>query len=77
MAPLVGRRFLCVSGRTPLKLAKLYDWDWRAGWIRAATSTDVSDVELQVCAHTRAHVTCALTLSVGRYVCVASQFECN
>jgi len=48
MAPLVGRRFLCVSGRTPLKLSKLYDWDWRAGWIRAATSTDLADEELQV-----------------------------
>jgi hypothetical protein len=46
--PLVGRRFLCVSGRTPLKLSKLYDWDWRAGWIRAATSTDIKDEELQV-----------------------------
>jgi hypothetical protein len=53
MAPLVGRRFLSVSGRTPLKLCKLYDWDWRAGWIRAATTTDVSDPELQVRAHTR------------------------
>jgi len=48
MTPLVGRRFLCVCGRTPLKLAKLYDWDWRAGWIRAATTADKTDPDLQV-----------------------------
>ena len=48
--PLVGRRFLSVSGKSALKLNRLYDWDWQAGWIRAATSLDLDDQELQVCA---------------------------
>ena len=46
--PLVGRRFLSVSGRVRLKLGRLYDWDWQAGWIRAATSLDPQDADLQV-----------------------------
>lgn len=46
--PLVGRRFLSVSGSSPLKLSRLYDWDWQAGWIRAATGLDPKDQELQV-----------------------------
>ena len=46
---LVGRRFLSVTGSSPPKLKNLYDWDWRAGWIRSSTSSDVDDQELQVC----------------------------
>ena len=46
---LVGRRFLSVTGQTTPKLKNLYDWDWRAGWIRSATSADCKDPDLQVC----------------------------
>ena len=46
---LVGRRFLSVTGSVTPKLKNLYDWDWRAGWIRSSTSSDPSDQELQVC----------------------------
>ena len=49
LPPLVGRRFLSVVGRTPLKLSRLYDWDWRAGWIRAVSTVDTDDPDLQVC----------------------------
>ena len=46
---LVGRRFLSVTGQITPKLKNLYDWDWRAGWIRSATSSDCKDPDLQVC----------------------------
>ena len=55
---LVGRRFLSVTGSVTHsdhsssnlpKLKHLYDWDWRAGWIRSSTSDDPGDPELQVC----------------------------
>ena len=48
---LVGRRFLSVTGRkgsSPPKLKQLYDWDWRAGWIRSSSSEDPAEPELQV-----------------------------
>ena len=55
---LVGRRFLSVTGSVTHsdssnsnnlpKLKHLYDWDWRAGWIRSSTSEDPGDPELQV-----------------------------
>ena len=45
---LVGRRFLSVTGSSCPKLKTLYDWDWRAGWIRSSSSTDSRDPELQV-----------------------------
>ena len=57
--PLVGRRFLCVSGSHPLKLSRVYDWDWQAGWIRAATSLNPRDSDIQV---GRAHEIRARTL---------------
>merc|ERR1711953_1071686 len=48
---LVGRRFLSVTGRkgsSPPKLKQLYDWDWRAGWIRSSSSEDPAEPELQL-----------------------------
>merc|ERR1712130_769958 len=45
---LVGRRFLSVTGAIPPKLNKLYEWDWRAGWIRSSSSADAEDRELQL-----------------------------
>ena len=46
--PLVGKRFLSVSSKNPLKLSRIHEWDWQAGWIRAASSLDSSDQQLQV-----------------------------
>ena len=46
--PLVGKRFLSVSSKNPLKLSRIHDWDWQAGWIRAASSLDPTDQQLQV-----------------------------
>ena len=52
---LVGRRFLSVTGQITPKLKNLYDWDWRAGWIRSATSSDCKDPDLQVCGDQGGH----------------------
>ena len=49
---LVGRRFLSVTGSTTPKLSKLYEWDWRAGWIRSSSSKDPKSKDLQVGAKT-------------------------
>ena len=49
---LVGRRFLSVTGSTTPKLSKLYEWDWRAGWIRSSSSKDPKSKDLQVGAET-------------------------
>lgn len=43
---IVGKRFLCVSGRG--KLSKVSEWDWRAGIIRAASHKDPKHPELSV-----------------------------
>lgn len=45
---LVGRRFLSVTGSTTPRLSKLYEWDWRAGWIRSSSSKDPKSKDLQV-----------------------------
>ena len=45
---LVGRRFLSVTGSSTPRLSKLYEWDWRAGWIRSSTSKDPKSKDLQV-----------------------------
>ena len=45
---LVGRRFISVTGLTAPRLSKLYEWDWRAGWIRSSSSKDPKDKDLQV-----------------------------
>ena len=45
---LVGRRFLSVTGSTTPRLSKLYEWDWRAGWIRSTNSKDPKSKDLQV-----------------------------
>ena len=45
---IVGKRFLCVSGFTNLKLGKINEWNWRAGVIRAASHKDTSHQDLQV-----------------------------
>jgi len=37
-----------VTGAIPPKLNKLYEWDWRAGWIRSTTSANPEDRELQL-----------------------------
>jgi len=37
-----------VTGAIPPKLNKLYEWDWRAGWIRSSTSANAEDRELQL-----------------------------
>ena len=45
---LVGRRFLSVTASSTPRLAKLYEWDWRAGWIRSTNTKDRQDKDLQV-----------------------------
>ena len=45
---LVGRRFLSVTGTSTPRLSKLYEWDWRAGWIRSTNSKDPKSKDLQV-----------------------------
>lgn len=45
---IVGKRFLCVTGSSKLKLSKINEWDWRAGVIRACTHTDSKHHDLQV-----------------------------
>merc|ERR1712107_329901 len=45
---LVGRRFLSVTGSSTPRLSKLYEWDWRAGWIRSSTSKDPKSKDLQL-----------------------------
>lgn len=45
---LVGRRFLAVTASVQPRMSKLYEWDWRAGWIRSSNTKDSADPELQV-----------------------------
>lgn len=45
---IVGKRFLCVSGSSKLKLSKINEWDWRAGVIRACSHNDSKHQDLQV-----------------------------
>ncbi|XP_064172762.1 probable JmjC domain-containing histone demethylation protein 2C [Anguilla rostrata] len=45
---LVGKRFLCVSGRELLELGEIAHWRWRAGVIRAVTHRDSDNPELMV-----------------------------
>lgn len=46
---IVGKRFLSVSsGFTKLKSAKISEWGWRAGVIRASSHKDNSHPDLQV-----------------------------
>lgn len=45
---IVGKRFLYVSGPGKLKLAKISDWEWRSGVVRAVSGKDTTNVELSV-----------------------------
>lgn len=46
---IVGKRFLCVSGLNKTKSnAKIADWGWRSGVIRAASHRDNKNQDLQV-----------------------------
>lgn len=46
---LVGKRFLSVSGlNKPKSTAKIHDWGWRSGVIRAASHRDNKNQDLQV-----------------------------
>lgn len=46
---IVGKRFLCVSGlNKPKSNAKIADWGWRSGVIRAASHRDNKNQDLQV-----------------------------
>lgn len=46
---IVGKRFLSVSsGFSKLKSAKISEWGWRAGVIRASTHKDNNHQDLQV-----------------------------
>ena len=45
---LVGRRFLSVAGEISPKLSRVSEWKWRGGVIRAATSVDPQEQDLQV-----------------------------
>lgn len=46
---IVGKRFLCVSGlNKPRSSAKISDWGWRSGVIRAASHRDNKNQDLQV-----------------------------
>lgn len=46
---IVGKRFLCVSGlNKPKSNAKIHDWGWRSGVIRAASHRDNKNQDLQV-----------------------------
>lgn len=50
---LVGKRFLLVaastkSSKSPPKLSRISEWNWKAGVIRCASHVDSRDPELQV-----------------------------
>lgn len=45
---IVGKRFLCVSSPGKLKLAKISEWEWRSGVVRAVSGKDTNNVELSV-----------------------------
>ncbi|XP_029645559.1 probable JmjC domain-containing histone demethylation protein 2C isoform X3 [Octopus sinensis] len=45
---IVGKRFLYVSGPGKLKLAKISDWEWRSGVVRAVSGKDTTNVELSI-----------------------------
>ena len=51
---LVGKRFLLVaaasgkSSKSPPKLSRISEWNWKAGVIRCASHVDTRDPELQV-----------------------------
>lgn len=45
---IVGKRFLSVKSQTKLKLAKISEWEWRSGIVRAVSSRDNSRSDLSV-----------------------------
>ena len=45
---IVGKRFLSVKSQTKLKLAKISEWEWRSGVVRAVSSRDSSRSDLSV-----------------------------
>ena len=53
---LVGRRFISLTGEQSPKLSRISDFNWRVGVIRAATSADPQEADLQVGVTHIAHV---------------------
>lgn len=45
---IVGKRFLSVKSQAKLKLAKISEWEWRSGVVRAVSSRDSSRSDLSV-----------------------------
>ena len=45
---VVGKRFLSVRSASKLKLAKISDWEWRAGVVRAVNHKDAQNPEVSV-----------------------------
>ena len=45
---IVGKRFLSVRSASKLKLAKIFEWEWRAGVVRAVNHKDAQNPEVSV-----------------------------